>query len=36
MQSVIALKGFIKQIKFLTVTMKMTSSEGNFTYIYIG
>ena len=36
MQNVIVLKGFIKYIKLLMVTMKLTSSEWNFAYNYIG
>ena len=36
MQSVIVLKGFIKQIKLLMVTMEITSSEWNFAQSYIG
>ena len=35
-QSIIALKGFIKQIKLLMVTMELTSSEGDFTHSYNG
>ena len=35
-QSVITLKGFIKQIKLLMVTMELTSSEGDFTHSYNG
>ena len=35
-QSIIALKGFIKQVKLLMVTMELTSSEGDFTHSYNG
>ena len=35
MQSVIVLKGFIKQIKLLMVTMEQTFSEWNFSHSYI-
>ena len=36
MESVIVLKGFIKQIKLLMVTMEITFSEWKFAQSYFG
>ena len=36
MESVIVLKGFIKQIKLLMVTTEITFSEWNFAQSYFG